>query len=143
MTDNNTILIVEDDADDLEIMLRALKKANVTNAISVAADGVEALAYLLGEPGVTEPQPVPALVLLDIKLPKVNGLEVLERIRSSERTKLLPVVMLTSSEEHEDVTRSYALGVNSYVRKPIDFAKFSETVVQLGFYWLLLNQRTE
>jgi CheY-like chemotaxis protein len=137
----HTILIVEDDADDLELTLRALKKAKVTNDIVTVSDGVEALEYLLGVPGKLQPQPLPALVLLDLKLPKIDGIEVLQQIRAVERTRLLPVVMLTSSSEYDDLKRSYSAGVNSYVRKPVDFAAFSETVAHLGFYWLLLNQQ--
>jgi len=136
-----TILIVEDDADDLELTLRAFGKAKVTNDIVTVSDGVEALEYLLGVPGKLEPHPLPALVLLDLKLPRINGIELLARIRAAERTRHLPVVMLTSSAEHDDLKRSYQAGVNSYVRKPVDFAAFSETVAQLGFYWLLLNQQ--
>ena len=135
------ILLVEDNPDDELLTRRALKNANVTNEIVVARDGAEALDYIFGTGACAERGPLrPAVVLLDIKLPKVNGLEVLERIRSNERTRLLPVVMLTSSNEERDVIRSYELGVNSYVRKPVEFGAFSEAVIQLGLYWLLLNE---
>ncbi len=110
------------------------------NELVIVNDGEEALNYLFGGNGV-EPQPLPVLILLDLKLPKVDGLEVLERIRSNERTRLLPVVILTSSKEQDDLIRSYSLGVNSYVRKPVDFNQFVEAVQQLGLYWLVLNER--
>lgn len=138
---NGPILLVEDNPDDELLTLRALKNANITNEIVVARDGAEALAYIFGTGACAERGPLrPAVVLLDIKLPKVNGLEVLERIRGDERTGLLPVVILTSSDEERDVVRSYELGVNSYVRKPVEFGAFSEAVKRLGLYWLLLNK---
>jgi two-component system response regulator len=128
------IALVEDNADDEALTMRALKKHGVANDIVVLRDGVEALAFLLAPD-----QPLPQLVLLDLNLPRISGLEVLARLRSEERTKLLPVVILTSSNEERDVNSGYRLGANSYVRKPVDFVQFSEAVHQLGLYWLLLN----
>ncbi len=135
------ILIVEDNPDDETLVLRALKKSSVTNKILVVRDGAEALDWLFRE-GAYEGRDNgdPAVVLLDLKLPKVDGLEVLRRIREDERTKRIPVVVLTSSNEQEDMIRSYDLGANSYVRKPVEFGAFSEAVNQLGLYWLLLNE---
>src|SRR5690606_20739404 len=119
--------------------LRAFKKNNLLNDIVIARDGVEALDYLFGTgPHATNPNPLPQLVLLDLKLPKVDGLEVLRRIREDDRTRLLPVVVLTSSKEEQDLVQSYRLHANSYIRKPVDFLRFSEAVRQLGFYWLIL-----
>jgi CheY-like chemotaxis protein len=136
-----TILLVEDDSDDLELMRRALTKAKVTNRIDVVRDGEAALEFLFGEtPDGNRLNQLPALILLDLKLPKIDGLEVLKHLRAFEETKLLPIVMLTSSDEQEDILKSYRLGVNSYVRKPVDFVKFSETVGQLGLYWMLVNR---
>lgn len=140
--EEKVILLVEDNPDDEELTLRALRRNRVTNEVVVARDGVEALDYLLGS-GAYEGRDtsvLPQLVLLDLKLPKVDGLDVLRRIRSEERTRLLPVVILTSSNEEQDVISGYALGANSYVRKPVDFAEFVEAVRQLGLYWLLLNE---
>ena len=136
------IFLVEDNADDEELTMRALRKKNVSNEVVIARDGAEALAYLLGsEDGhQAEPNPLPAVILLDLKLPKVDGLEVLRRLRASERTKRIPVVVLTSSREEQDVLRSYDLGANSYIRKPVDFVEFAEAVSHLGLYWLLLNE---
>jgi two-component system response regulator len=135
------ILLVEDNPDDELLTLRALKKNNITNEVVVAHDGAEALDYLWG----TGPQQgraiVPQVILLDLKLPKIDGLEVLRRVRTEQKTKLLPVVILTSSNEERDRMESYNLGANSYVRKPVDFVKFTEAVRQLGLYWLLLNER--
>jgi two-component system response regulator len=128
------IALVEDNADDEALTMRALKKHGIANDIVVLRDGVEALAFLLAPD-----QPLPQLVLLDLNLPRISGLEVLERLRSEERTKLLPVVILTSSNEERDLNSGYRLGANSYVRKPVDFVQFSEVVHQLGLYWLLLN----
>lgn len=137
---SKTILLVEDNPDDAELTLRALKKNNIRNEIAVARDGVQALDYLFTESPATGESRLPQLVLLDLKLPKVDGLEVLRRIRSDERTKLLPVVILTSSREDQDIIAGYALGANSYIRKPVEFAQFIEAVRQLGVYWLLLNE---
>lgn len=138
---DDTILIVEDDDNDVALIERSLRKARVTNELVLARDGVEALDLLLDGPS---PLPgLPMVVLLDVKLPRVDGLEVLRRIRGAARTRSLPVVMLTSSDEQEDLLRSYELGVNSYVRKPIEFVKFQETVGQLGLYWSLINRRPD
>jgi len=131
------ILLVEDNPDDVELTLRALRKSAVRCQVDVATDGVAALDYLLGP----EERPLPAFVLLDLKLPKVSGHEVLARIRRETRTRLLPVVVLTSSREREDLERSYALGANSYVRKPVDFDAFMSAARQLGSYWLEVNER--
>jgi DNA-binding response OmpR family regulator len=132
------ILLVEDDPDHEALAIRALRKANVANEISVARDGAEALDFMQGITDGT--RPAPQLVLLDLKLPKVDGLEVLRAIRASEKTALLPVVVLTSSDEERDIVASYRLGVNSYIRKPVNFTDFAEATRQLGMYWLLLNQ---
>ena len=142
MSTDSVILLVEDDPKDVELTLRALKKSNVANPIVVAHDGVEALDYLFarGAHASRVPTEVPQLVLLDLKLPKMDGLEVLEALRRDERTKLLPVVILTSSVEDQDLVQGYSLGANSYVRKPVDFAEFIEAVRQLGLYWLILNE---
>jgi two-component system response regulator len=131
------ILLVEDNPDDQALTLRALRKNNLANEVITAKDGTEALDYLFDSARTTG---LPALVLLDLKLPKVDGLEVLRRIRGDERTRRLPVVVLTSSKEDRDLTESYNLGVNSYVRKPVDFTEFMEAVKQLGLYWLVLNE---
>ncbi len=139
---SKTILLVEDNLDDEELTLLAFEKNRILNTITVARDGVEALDLLFGsdnQGGSIDP----AIVLLDLKLPKVDGLEVLRRIREDARTKLLPVVILTSSREERDLIDSYSLGCNSYVRKPVDFAQFLEAVRQLGLYWLLLNETPE
>ncbi len=133
------ILLVEDNPNDRLLTQRAFKKSNLGNELIMVNDGEEALTYLFGTNDV-EPQPLPVLILLDLKLPKVDGLEVLQRIRADERTQLLPVVILTSSKEQDDLVRSYKLGVNSYVRKPVDFNQFVEAVQQLGLYWLVLNE---
>lgn len=136
------ILLVEDNPDDEALTLRALKKNNILNDVVVAHDGVEALDYLFGtgpHDG-RDPRILPQVMLLDLKLPKVDGLEVLRRVRADERTRLLPVVVLTSSKEEQDLLHSYSLGANSYVRKPVDFNQFSEAVRQLGLYWLVLNE---
>ena len=129
------IVLVEDNPDDQALTLRALKKQNIANEIIVLSDGVEALDFLLAED-----KPLPHLVLLDLKLPKLDGLQVLRRLRSEPRTQLLPVVVLTSSDEDRDVIDGYRLGANSYIRKPVDFNQFSEAVRHLGLYWLVLNQ---
>lgn len=136
------ILLVEDNPSDEELTLRALKKSNVLNPVVVARDGVEALDFLFarGAHAGRDPNALPQVILLDLKLPKLDGLEVLRTIRLDERTKLLPVIILTSSVEEQDLVRGYSLGANSYVRKPVDFVQFSEAVRQLGLYWLVLNQ---
>ena len=142
MSNDRVILLVEDNPKDEELTLRALKKSNVLNPVVVARDGVEALDYLFarGAHANRDPAAMPQVVLLDLKLPKVDGLEVLKALRANERTKLLPVVVLTSSVEEQDLIRSYSLGANSYVRKPVDFVQFIEAVRQLGLYWLILNE---
>lgn len=132
------ILLVEDDPDHEALAIRALRKANVANEIRVARDGAEAIDYMNGI--IAGTQQMPQLVLLDLKLPKVDGLEVLRLIRASDKTALLPVVVLTSSDEERDIVSSYRLGVNSYIRKPVNFTDFAEATRQLGMYWLLLNQ---
>ena len=140
--DNHVILLVEDNADDEALTLRALNKNNIRNEIIVVHDGVEALDYLFGE-GVyagRNTNSLPDVILLDLKLPKLDGLDVLRRIRADERTRLLPVVILTSSIEDQDRINGYGRGANSYVRKPVDFNEFLEAVRQLGLYWLILNQ---
>lgn len=131
------ILLVEDNNDDEKLTLRALKKNNILNEVVLAHDGVEALDYLFPSAGTSV---LPQIVLLDLNLPRMNGLDVLRRIRSDERTKLLPVVVLTSSKQEEDIARSYAVGANAYVRKPVDFMEFSEAVRTVGLFWLLLNE---
>ena len=139
----NTILLVEDNADDEALTIRALKKNNLQNELIVARDGAEAIEYLFGE-GQYDGRDItqlPALVLLDLQLPKIDGFGVLKRLRASEHTKHLPVVILTSSAEQEDILNGYGLGANSYVRKPVDFDEFIKTVGQLGPYWLIINQR--
>jgi two-component system response regulator len=139
--DDKVILLVEDNPDDEALTLRALRKANVRNEVVVAHDGVEALDYLLGAGDRTgRERKTPQVVLLDLKLPRLDGLEVLRRLRADERTRLVPVVILTSSSEDEDRIAGYRLGANSYVRKPVDFGQFAEAVRQLGLYWLLLNE---
>ena len=136
------ILLVEDNADDEVLTRRALKKNNIGNELVVARDGAEALDYLFGtgEYGGRDLSVMPQVILLDLKLPKVDGLEVLRRLRADERTKLLPVVILTSSKEQQDLVNGYGYGANSYIRKPVDFAQFLEAVKQLGLYWLVLNE---
>ena len=134
----STILLVEDNPDDVELTLRALERAEITNEVRIARDGAEALEFLL-QPENHEPPP--ALILLDLNLPKVNGLEVLKRIRAEDRTRYIPVVILTSSAEHKDVIGGYRDGANAYVRKPVMFSEFADAVVTLGTFWLLLNQR--
>ncbi|HTQ59246.1 MAG TPA: response regulator [Candidatus Solibacter sp.] len=136
------ILLVEDNPDDEELTVRALKKNNVLNAVAVARDGLEALNYLFGEGAYAgrDMRVVPQLILLDLKLPKLDGLGVLRRLRSDPRTKLLPVVLLTSSNEEKDLLNGYGLGANSYVRKPVDFDQFKEAIRQLSLYWLVLNE---
>jgi two-component system, response regulator len=135
-------LLVEDNPSDVDLTKRALGRQRIANEMVVVGDGQEALDYLLGTGGAADGQlaPLPALVLLDLKLPKVDGLAVLSAIRQNERTKRLPVVILTSSNEEQDVASSYDLGVNSYVRKPVDFVQFSEAIRTLGLYWLVMNE---
>jgi two-component system, response regulator len=136
------ILLVEDNADDEELTLRALKKNNIHNEVVVARDGEQALDYLFGTGAYAgrDLTMMPQLILLDLKLPKIDGLQVLQRLRADRRTSLLPVVILTSSKEQQDLMRGYSLGANSYVRKPVDFGQFIDAVKQLGLYWLILNE---
>jgi two-component system response regulator len=133
---NSTILIVEDREDDIALTKRAFAKCNLSNEIIVARDGQEAIDLLIGD----ETSPLPSIVLLDLQLPKVSGIEVLKRIRACERTRLVPVVILTSSKQQDDVAQSYSNGANSYVRKPVNFQEFVEAVANLGLYWLVLNE---
>jgi len=139
---NKVILLVEDNSDDVKLTLRALKKSNILNEVVVVNDGVKALDYLFGtgEHSGRDTSAMPQVVLLDLNMPRLNGLEVLQKIRTNERTKLLPVVILTTSSEDKDRIESYNLGANSYVRKPVDFNEFAKAVQQLGLYWLLLNE---
>jgi len=140
--DEKIILLVEDNPNDVALTQRALKKSNVINGLVVVGDGAEALDYLFGTGAYAgrNVNKLPQVVLLDLKLPKIDGLEVLRRIRANELTKLLPVVILTSSREERDLIDSYSLGANSYIRKPVNFTQFAEAVRQLGLYWLLLNE---
>jgi two-component system response regulator len=142
MPPDRNILLVEDNPDDEALTLRALKKNRIANEVVVCRDGAEALDYLFSRGAFTgrDGTDLPQVILLDLKLPKVDGLEVLRQIRADGRTSMVPVVILTSSREDEDIARSYQLGANSYVRKPVDFVEFSEAARQLGMYWLLLNQ---
>jgi two-component system response regulator len=139
---DKTILLVEDNPDDEALTLRALKKNNILNPVTIARDGAEALDYLFcqgtyaGRDACTQP----AVILLDLKLPKVDGLEVLKRLRADARTRLLPVVILTSSKEEQDLASGYSLGANSYIRKPVDFTQFMEAIRQVGLYWLMMNE---
>ena len=140
--DKEIILLVEDNPDDVLLTKRAFKKSNILNELIVASDGVEALDYLFGT-GAYEGRDLnimPVLILLDLRLPKLDGIDVLRRIRDDERTKLIPVVILTTSKEHQDLIQSYNLGANSYIRKPVDFDQFVQAVKQLGLYWVLLNE---
>ena len=143
MSATKCILLVEDNPDDEALTLRAFRKNGLANAIAVARDGQEALDYLFatGPHAGRDATELPAVILLDLKLPKVDGLEVLRRLRSEPRTRTLPVVIVTSSKEESDLAAGYALGCNSYVRKPVDFVAFAEAARQLGMYWLLLNEQ--
>ena len=136
------ILLVEDNPDDVELTLHALKKSNITNDVVVAQDGKEALDYLFGKGEYInrDTSKIPVLILLDLNLPKINGIEVLQGIRADERTRLLPTVILTSSKEEQDLVNGYRSGANSYIRKPVDFNQFAEAIRQLGLYWLVLNE---
>ena len=139
------VLLVEDNSDDVELTLRSFKKHGIKNKVVIARDGVEALDYLFGTGqygGRAAPEP-PVVVLLDLKLPKVDGLEVLRQVRSSPATRNIPVVVLTTSSEQKDKIQSYSLGANSYIRKPVDFEQFIEATRQLGLYWLMLNEPAE
>ncbi len=140
--DNKVILLVEDNPDDAELTLRALKKNNILNQVVLAHDGVEAIDYLFGTGTYAgrDTSALPSVVLLDLKLPKIDGLEVLKQIRAGELTRYLSVVILTSSKEEQDLINGYQLGANSYIRKPVDFNQFMEAVRQLGLYWLVLNE---
>ena len=140
--DEKFILLVEDNPDDVELTLRALRRNKIENGVEVVRDGAEALDFLFGTGAYADRDTgvMPVVILLDLKLPKIDGLEVLRRLRNDERTKLIPVVILTSSDEEQDIVQGYNLGANSYVRKPVDFNKFSEAVRQLKLYWFLLNE---
>ena len=142
MTRSQLILLVEDSPDDVALTVRAFAKSNIANELVVTTDGEEALEYLFatGRHASRDASVMPEVVLLDLKLPKLDGLEVLRRLRADERTRRLPVVILTSSTEEQDMVRGYDLGANSYVRKPVDFAQFSTAAQQLGLYWLVLNE---
>jgi two-component system response regulator len=139
---DSPIMLVEDNSDDEALTLRALKRNNIHNDVVVARDGVEALDYLFGTGAHAKRDLalMPQLILLDLKLPRIDGLQVLQRLRADSRTRLLPVVILTSSKEQQDLIEGYSLGANSYVRKPVDFGQFIEAVRQLGLYWLILNE---
>ena len=140
-----TILLVEDNPDDVELTLRAFRKNNIANKVIIARDGAEALDYLFATGAYADrnADETPRVILLDLKLPKVDGLQVLERLRADERTSLTPVVILTSSKEEQDLVSGYRTGANSYVRKPVDFNRFVEAVHQIGLYWLLINETPE
>ncbi|HWP58662.1 MAG TPA: response regulator [Candidatus Acidoferrales bacterium] len=140
--EDKTILLVEDNPDDVDLTLRALKRNHIANEVVVARDGLEALDYLFGTGSYAgrDLSRKPTVVLLDLKLPKIDGLEVLRRLRGDERTKLLPVVILTTSREQQDLLNGYSSGANSYIVKPVDFEKFVNAVGQLGLYWMLLNE---
>ena len=142
MSDKKWIMLVEDNPDDEELTKRAIRKNNILNELIVTRDGVEALDYLFGTGTYAgrDTSLLPTVVLLDLKLPKIDGLEVLRRIRADARTAYIPVVILTSSKEEQDIANGYKLGCNSYIRKPVDFVQFSEAVQNLGLYWLLLNE---
>jgi CheY-like chemotaxis protein len=139
---NRVLLLVEDNPTDEKLTIRAFKRSGIANEVVVVRDGTEALDYLFGTGKYQgrDTSMLPTVVLLDLKLPRIDGLEVLRRIRADDRTKCLPVVILTASKEHEDIVRSYALGANAYVRKPVDFGEFAEAAKTLGLFWLLLNE---
>jgi two-component system, response regulator len=142
MTNNKWILLVEDNPDDVELTRRAIEKNKILNELVVTRDGAEALDFIFGEGAYTgrDPGIMPTIVLLDLKLPKIDGIEVLKRLRNDARTAYIPVVILTSSREEQDIINSYSSGCNSYIRKPVDFAQFNEAVQTLGLYWLLMNE---
>lgn len=140
MLKQKKILLVEDNADDEILTIRALKKNNIANDIIIARDGAEALDYLFENDAGKKVNPLPTLIILDLNLPKIDGLEVLKRIKADDQLKLIPVVVLTSSDEQKDMLRSYGLGANSYIRKPVDFNKFIEVAANIGLYWLVLNE---
>ncbi len=141
MINDEIILLVEDNPDDIALALRALKKSNLGKEIVVARDGAEALDYLFGENGKGQnANALPQLIMLDLKLPKISGLEVLKQLRNDERTRYLPVVIMTTSNERQDIVNCYNHGANSYIRKPVDFAKFYDVIKQIGSYWLGLNE---
>ena len=139
---NRHILLVEDNPDDVKLTLKALERERIANSVEIATDGVEAIEYLFatGKFAGRDTSIMPQVILLDLKMPRMDGLEVLQRIRSEEKTKLLPVVILTTSNEDRDRIESYKLGANSYIRKPVDFRQFAEAVRQLGLYWLVINE---
>ncbi len=142
VTQKNVLLLVEDNPDDEELTLLAFEESSLSNQVVVAHDGVEALDYLFGTGMYADRDPTatPALILLDLQLPRINGLEVLQRLRADNRTKLVPVVILTTSNEQQDLINSYSLGCNSYIRKPVDYDQFMAALQQLGMYWLLINE---
>ncbi len=142
MFQGKKILLIEDNPDDIELTLRAFKKNNIMNEVIVKSDGMEALDYFFGKNGIADQKndEFPILILLDLKLPKIDGIDVLKKLRKDERTKLIPVVILTSSREPADLLACYKLGCNSYIRKPVDFTLFTDMVRQLGFYWLIMNE---
>jgi two-component system, response regulator len=139
-----SILLIEDNPDDVELTLHALKKSNIANPIEVIRDGQDAVDYLFYKGKyLNSKHSMPNLILLDLKLPKVTGIEILHKLKSDRKLKLIPVVVLTSSKEENDIMKSYDMGVNSYIRKPVDFDQFVETVKQIGFYWLLINEKPQ
>lgn len=140
LDDRAPIVLVDDNPSDVELTLRALRKATIANEVVVLADGQQALDFLVGTGSTPSAHLLPAVILLDLKLPKVDGIEVLRRVRSDDRTRFVPVVVLTSSSQESDLVRSYALGVNSYIVKPVDFTQFAATVREVGLYWVVLNR---